>query len=169
MFRFQLIFSCLCFVLTPSWAQNSQIRRQAEEMGEALLRKDYVAFTRFTYPKILKEMGGSPKLAASIEKQMKEMENQGVKILSLSYGVPSSVVKHHGEWQCTLPREMILTTSQGRILAKSTLIAISVDQGNNWYFIDPGERDLKTIRLSLPKLSQLIFLPSPEAPEFLGP
>lgn len=157
------LFSLL--VSLSSSAQNS-VKQQAEQMGNALVRKDYATFITFAYPAIVKEMGGSGKMAAAIEQQMKGMESTA-QILSISYGDPSSIIREGKELQCTLPQQMTLKTPQGKVLTKSTLIAISQDEGTRWYFVDIGERDINAVRTSLPNISRKLILPKAEAPQFI--
>lgn len=131
-------------------------------MGKALMSKDYSSFVSYTYPNILKDMGGRDKMVETVKKQMADLEAQGVKILSLSYGEPSAIIKEKKELQATLSQEMIFETAEGKVQAKSTLIAISTDDGKHWYLVDPGERDLETVRITLPNISKNLVLPPNE-------
>lgn len=155
----------LCF-FGAAQAQNN-IQQQARAMGEMLMKKDYLHFVNYTYPKLLAEMGGKEKMAASIQHQMEQMEQNDNHILGLEYGTPTSVIKQKDELQCTIPQMMTLKVGQGKIIAKSTLIAISQDKGAHWFFVDAGDRDMATIRASLPNISKLITLPAPEPPKFV--
>jgi len=157
----------LFLTLISSWsfAQNS-VKQQAEEMGNALVRKDYKAFVAFAYPAIVQEMGGPQKMTTAIGQQMKAMES-AAEILSISYGEPSSIIKEGKELQCTIPQQLTLKTPQGKVLTKSTLIAISQDEGLHWYFVDIGERDINAVRTSLPNVSRKFILPKAEAPQFI--
>ena len=47
---------------------------------------------------------------------------------------------------------------------KSTIIAISKDQGKTWKFIDPFGMSLNQLRIYLPELSEEIILPEVEEP-----
>lgn len=165
-FRSLLLSALLIFVCNTIQAQND-IQQQANAMGEALLKKDYLNFVVFTYPKLLKEMGGKEKMAASIQQQMEQMEQKGTQVIGLKYGTPSSIIKQKDELQCTIPQTMTLKVKEGKIMAQSTLIAISQDKGAHWFFVDAGERDMATIRASLPNVSKLLTLPTPEPPKFV--
>jgi hypothetical protein len=165
--RFFILLCCLLGFQLQLTAQ-SNVKTQAEKMGQALVSKNYVDFTRYTYPKILKEMGGTEKMAATIRSQMENMEKTGVKILSLSYGEPSEIIKEKKEWQCTVPQIMTLKINSGKIISKTTLIAISQDEGKQWYFVDAGERDLETVRITLPNLSKKLVLPPMEMPQMIS-
>ena len=148
-------------------AQTGGVREQADLMGRALLNKDYKTFVTYSYPAIVDQMGGPEKMAASIARQMESMAATA-EIQSISYGTPGAAIQEGKELQCTVPQEMVLKTQQGRILARSTLIAISKDGGKRWHFVDAGGRDISAVRESMPNVSRKLVLPAEEAPRFLG-
>lgn len=157
----------LLLISTVSFGQQADIiRKQAEQMGNALLQKDYKTFVTFTYPPIVKQMGGADKMAGSIHKQMEEMQRSAT-IQSITYGQPSAVISEGQELQCTVPQEMIIKTQQGKIKTVSTLLAFSRDKGAHWYFVDAGDRNIATIRTSLPNASKKLVIPKPVPPQFL--
>jgi hypothetical protein len=160
------MITLIALLFSVSAFAQPNVKQQAEQMGRALMQKDYSTFVTFTYPAILQEMGGAEKMAAAIEKQMKGME-QTAQIVSISYGEPSAIIVEGKELQCTLPQQMTLKTPQGNILSKSTLIALSQDEGQHWYFVDAGERDIAAVRTSLPNVSRKLVLPKPEPPQFV--
>lgn len=138
---------------------QSSIQSDAENMGKALVAKDYDIYVNYTYPKLMKDMGGRGKMKETIRKQMEDLENQGIKIISVTYGEPSVIIKEKKELQATLPQHMQFESANGKITAQTTIIAISQDDGAHWYFVDPGERDLETVRITLPNLSRKLVLP----------
>lgn len=165
----KLAFIALFFFsgITVFAQENNNVKQQATEMGNALLKKDYISFVEFAYPKIVRQMGGKEKMAGSIQQQMEGIEKGGSHIVALDYGDPSTIIKEKKELQCTIPQTMTLRISGGRVLSKTTIIAISQDNGEHWYFIDAGERDLATVRISLPNISKRLTLPAPAAPQFI--
>ncbi|MBS1740268.1 MAG: hypothetical protein JST88_06975 [Bacteroidetes bacterium] len=160
-----LFTSLLLIFSTLSFAQN-KVKEQAKQMANALLQKDYASYINYTYPSIVKEMGGREKMISAIENQMKSMEPTA-QILSIDFGQPSSVIQEREELQCTIPQQMVLQTPQGKVQTQSTLIGISKDEGNHWYFVDIGDRDLNAVRTSLPNISRKLILPKPEPPQFV--
>ncbi len=167
MSRLALLVVLLLSSLQPAFAQNNNIKKQAEQMGAALLAQDYLGFVEFTYPKVLEQMGGKQKMATSIAQQMKGMQDGGILLESISYDPPATPIKEGKELQTTITQKMVLKLQQGRILAKSTIIAISPDNGNRWYFVDAGERDNATVRQTLPNISKSLVIPKPSQPEML--
>jgi hypothetical protein len=48
---------------------------------------------------------------------------------------------------------MVMQNKNKQIEVKSTLIALSTDEGNKWYFFDPGSQTLSSIRAMVPEVS----------------
>src|SRR5260221_6208895 len=65
---------------------------QAKEMNDAFARKDYERFADFTYPKVIELAGGRDQMLKGIPQQLKEMEAEGVVILSSTTGSPTQFV-----------------------------------------------------------------------------
>ena len=156
------IFFSFLFLITAfnlGQAQENNIKTQAEMMGKALLDKDYAAYVGYTYPAIAQQTGGIEKLTASIKQQMELLSNQGVKVISIKYGEPSVIIKEKDELQSVILQTMVFTSKEGNIETETGIIAISKDNGKHWYFIDPGEKDLETVRHTLPNISKKLVLP----------
>ena len=49
----------------------------------------------------------------------------------------------------------------------STLIAISNDKGENWYFVDTTGKDIKALQKLLPNLSDDLKIPKMTQPIFI--
>lgn len=151
----------ILFFHSLGWSQNS-IREDAKQMGEYLLKSDFEHYVNYTYPKVMKDMGGRQQLKQTLKKQMEELLLQGVNIESIKYGEPSVILKEKKELQATLPQEVIFKTPNGKILSTSSLICISQNDGESWYFIDPGERTLDILRITLPNLSKKLIISPPQ-------
>ena len=138
LYRMRLILTALLLLTTfSSFAQSSTVKLQAEQME------------------------------ANIARQMEAMESGGAKIIDLSYGAPSAIVKEGSELQCTIPQHMVVELSVGKVASGSTLIALSNDNGKRWYFVDAGERDLATVRKSLPNVSKALKIQKPTPPQLI--
>jgi hypothetical protein len=164
--RFISGFLVLVLFCSAASAQGD-ITAQATWMGNALMTKDYQTFVNYTYPAIMKQMGGRDKMAEAIKKQMQGIEEAGSKIIALSYKNPTTPITAGKELQCTITQEMSLQVKGGKVLAASTLIAISKDNGAHWYFVDAGDRDISAVRASMPNISKSLTLPPPQPPRLL--
>jgi hypothetical protein len=148
-------------------ADNAAIKQQAEQMGKALLMKDYKTFLKWAYPPLLKLMGGNQKMLETLELGNIQMEEQGTTFISVKYGEPSTIIQTKDEWQCTLPQIFEMKINNGKLIGNSTLICISNDNGKTWYFIDSSDKSLETIRKTLPNISAALIVPTPKEPIFI--
>ncbi|HYV93672.1 MAG TPA: hypothetical protein VE978_17995, partial [Chitinophagales bacterium] len=143
-----------------------QIKEQAEAMAQLLLKKDFKSFAKFTHPKIVEMMGGEQKMIEGMEKDLKEMESQGTGFLNVTIGEPSKVIVVNNELQSTVPQTIEMKVPNGRLVAKSTLIAISTDNGKTWYFIDTSGKDIQAMKKIFPNLSEELVISEKQQPIF---
>lgn len=161
------LFISIGFAQTqPASEYNQTIKKQAETMGQALLKKDFTTFVQFAHPAILTMAGGKQKMVEGLSQGLKAMEAQGGGILNVAVGEPSRVLTTKDGLQCTLPQVMDLKVPNGKLVSKSTLIAVSTDKGANWYFIDTSGKDLATMQKVIPSLSSELVIPPTEEPKF---
>jgi len=173
--RFSIIFfAALLFLFsanaqtgnTDSTAMNTTLKQQADTMAQLLLKKDYNNFIKYTYPAIITMAGGKEKLLAGLTTAMKNMEAQGFTFSKIELGEPSKMIRTDKELQCTVPQILELKTTDGRLVTKSTLIAVSKDNGRKWYFIDTQGKDISTLKKQLSNLSSALVIPAKEQPLF---
>lgn len=150
----------------PSPMQKT-IRAHAEKMGRFLFDKNYTGFAQYTYPKILEMMGGAANMAKAIEDGNKEMAEHGMSITKVTIGEPSAIITAGNELQCTVPQTIEMKTPEGRLVAHSTLIAISSDGGKTWHFLDTSRKPLKALQQFIPNLSNDLVIPEKEEPVML--
>jgi len=145
---------------------SKTVKEQAETMGQLLLKKDFKSFAKFTYPKIVEMMGGEQKMIEVMEKGSKEMESEGTSFLNVTIGEPTKIITMENELQCMLQQTIEMKVPNGRLITKSTLIAISTDNGKNWYFVDTSGKDIQAMKEALPNLSGELIIPEKQQPTF---
>ncbi len=141
-----------------SSSYSAVILEQANTMGQLLLKKDFKPFVKFTYPKIVEMMGGEEKMIGILEKSFTEMESSGTGFLKVAMAEPTPVISVGNELQGTLQQTIEMKLPVGKVVTKSTLIAISGDNGKNWQFVDAGAKDIETIRKILPNVSDKLTI-----------
>src|SRR5256885_6323453 len=112
---------------------------QAQEMSDAFARKDYQRFVDLTYPKVIEMAGGRDKMLSSMTQQIKEMEAEGVVMLSSSSGAPTQFVRDSGSIYALLPMTVKAKAKDGIFQSEGSTIAVSSDGGANWTFVDRSE------------------------------
>ena len=143
---------------------STALMQQATKMGSAFVSGDYKTFAKYTYPLVLKSMGGATRMADVLTKTTNDMKLQGMSFSNITFDAPSKIVKSGKELQATIAQHTEIKLSQGRLISTSTLIAVSSDNGINWTFIDTSNKDMATLRKALPNLSPAINIPPQQPP-----
>lgn len=163
-----LSFYFYFFTVFTSYSQVKEapqnLKQQATKMGVAFVSGDYTTFANYTYPLILKSMGGAVRMADVLTKTTNDMKLQGMSFSNITFDEPSKIVKSGKELQATIAQHTEIKLAQGRLVSTSTLIAISTDNGSNWTFIDTSNKDMATLRKALPNLSPTITIPPQQPP-----
>lgn len=137
---------------------------QAQEVNDALQRRDFSRMMDLTYPKVIEAAGGRAKMIASLARGMKEMESEGVSVLSSTAGAPTQIV-HVSEWiYAVVPTTLKVKAKDGIFQTESNMIGISSDQGANWTFIDAGGKDHRELKSLLPAAADALKLPAEKEP-----
>jgi len=143
---------------------SQHLKSQADKMGQAFTTGDYKTFARYTYPLIVRSMGGTDKMAGVLEKGANDLKAQGMSFGAIRFDEPSAVIRNERELQATIAQHTEIKLRQGRLVNTSTLIAVSADNGHNWTFIDTSNKDLETLRKAMPNLSKALILSPPQPP-----
>lgn len=142
------------------------IRSQAEIMRQALIDGDYKTFIKYNYPKVIELMGGEKNLIQILEKS----NTSGYKLIAVSLGDVSDVVSSGSQLQAVISQIVVVRVDDGnkhgRLLTKSSLVAISDDKGKNWTFVDTSGKNLDIIKSIIPSLSSKLVIPQMSQPVF---
>lgn len=138
---------------------TNEVKKQANEMGDAFIKGDYKYFVKFTHPTLIQAMGGENKMIATLTKTINQTKSQGVSFLSITFDNPTKIVKTKNELQCTIAQHLTAQVPNGKTTNSSTLIAVSMDNGKKWYFVDTTNKDISQIKQLLPNLSSEIVIP----------
>ncbi len=138
---------------------ETMLLKQADKMGKAFVAGEYEEFAKFTHPTIVIMMGGKKKMITEIARSFDLIKKDGVNFESMSYGTPSEIIQYEGQLQCTLPQIIEMKVGTETVTANAITIAVSMDNGANWYFIDPTGNDITTMRKIIPTLSPALKIP----------
>jgi|GEM_PF-573961 len=141
----------------------STMIKQANEMAQSLINKDYEKFSEFAYPKIVSALGGKDKYIQIMENS----NSNGSTLSKVTFGKPVKIVDTGTELQTVLPQTLEIKIPAGLLVSEGALIAISPDKGETWYFIDTGGNNLDRIRTQLPNISTDIIIPILKEPVLL--
>lgn len=161
----------LLVVVVACFQARAQVRGAAEnlkqaasQMGGVFVNGDYKAFVNYTYPPVVRLAGGTANMAAMLEKSIGDMKAQGTSFTHVSFDEPSAMVTSGKELQATIGQHIELKLKDGRLMVRSTLIAISADNGLHWIFIDTSNKNVDALRKAFPNLSPMLVIPPPAPP-----
>ena len=155
-------------IATPSPAPTAEnypsLVAQSQEVNDAFRRRDFGRMVDMTYPKVIEAAGGRDKMIALLAKGMKEMEAEGVSVLSSTAEAPTQIV-HVSDWiYAVVPTTLKVKAQTGIFKTESSMIGISSDHGANWTFIDAGGKDHKQLKSFLPAPADELNLPAEKEP-----
>jgi len=137
---------------------------QAKEVNDAFSRKDFARFMDLTYLKVIEMAGGREQMVAAMNKELKEMESEGVVLLSSTSGAPTQFIHDSGSIYAVLPITLKVKAQEGIFQSEGSMIGISSDGGANWTFIDSSGKDLSELKKLIPGIADKLSLPPPKPP-----
>lgn len=117
-----------------------------------------------TYPKVIEAAGGRDRMISALTKGMKEMETEGVVVLSSTAGAPTQIIQVSGSVYAVLPTTLKVKAQDGIFQTESSMIGISSDGGANWTFIDAGGKDRSQLKGFLTDAVDKLNLPPETQP-----
>jgi hypothetical protein len=155
-------------VAAPSPAATAEnypsLALRAKEVNDAFNRKDFTRFMDLTYPKVVEMAGGREKMLAAMNKELKDMEAEGVVLLSSTSGAPTQFLHDSGSIYAVVPNTLKVKAQDGIFQTEGSMIGISPDGGVNWTFIDASGKDLSELKKLLPGIADKLSLPPDKPP-----
>ncbi|HEX5268885.1 MAG TPA: GDSL-type esterase/lipase family protein [Gemmataceae bacterium] len=169
-----LLTGLLCVTLSaPEPGDDKQeaaaVKAKAEEVLQLLQKGEYKKVAGRTHPRVVKEMGGSEKMADTLAAKMKQLKEQGYEVRSLKANDPTTSATVGDERYVVVPYTMEMKSPGGKTTVESYLLAISSDKGKTWTFVDgAGLADVEAQKKLLPDLPPppTLRLPRTQRPVF---
>jgi hypothetical protein len=149
---------------TASAENYPSLAVQAKEVNDAFKRKDFARFMDLTYPKVIEVAGGREKMVATMNNELKQMESEGVFLLSSTSGAPTQFIHDSGSIYAVLPIILKVKAQDGIFQTEGSLIGISSDSGANWTFIDASGKDQSELKKLIPGIADKLNLPPDKPP-----
>jgi len=140
------------------------IKAEAENSSRAFMNGDFGKLLDSTYPKLIELGGGREKVLSLIEGQMKEMRDEGMKIIAYTMGEPEPSVRAGAKLVAILPLKLRMESREYKMELSSFWLAVSTDEGKSWKFISGSSLNSDTLKLVLPEAVGKIKLPVVEQP-----
>jgi len=144
----------------------TKMLQQADDMGKKFIAKDYKAFLKYSHPAVIKSMGGEDRVYDQTVRDLKDLENKEVTFAAIKFGVPSKIIAVGDERQAVIPEIIEMYIPGGKLTNTASMLAISLDKGANWYFVDTGGHNLLNMKNLLPSLSDELVIPEPQDASF---
>lgn len=124
---------------------------EGEKMENAFLKDNYDVFVNFSHPKILEMAGGKDKMVEMLSKhdEVKEVKDM---LIDTELSLPSKLIIQDSIYQCVVSQKQIMNFDGQKYFTLSSLLAISYNKGENWFFIS-GTKSLAKIQTLFPELS----------------
>lgn len=111
--------------------------------------------------------GGTEQVLAAIRRAKAEFDKQGLVIEGVELEPPARIVASGKDLFAVLKQVGTMKVPQGRFRARSFLLGISKDGGENWRFADGSALDKRTAKKVFPTFPDELELPKPQMPEQL--
>jgi hypothetical protein len=165
----------LCLLLTLGLlplasAQNpyrDQILIQARVITRATEKNDFNTQAKKAYPALQAQMGGAEKMAQSLKEKSKKLFSMGIDLKEIQLGEPDSLYKAGKEWHCMLSQSIIFDTPPGKLKQESWFLAITNNNGIDWYFIDVSNLNEKKIKELFPDFNPALKIPAEKKAQLL--
>ena len=165
----------LCLLLTLGLsplasAQNpyrDQILIQARVITRATEKNDFNTQAKKAYPKLQEQMGGSEKMAQALKDKSKKLFSMGIDLREIQLGEPGNLFEAGQELHCLVSQTIIFETPPGKLKQASWLLAITNNNGKDWYFIDVSNLNEKKIKELFPEFNPALKIPAEKKAELL--
>ncbi len=151
--------------------QITTVKAQARIFADATIKKDYPIVMKYTIidamPKARLNVMTEDHVLKILQTADSQREKQGVAIKSIRFGNVLSMVRVNFEFECTLEQITETKMQVGRIISKSTLLALSKDNGVSWKFADATGRTKEEMRSLIPRLSDGLIFAKVERQQFV--
>lgn len=136
-----------------------KLKSTAELLAKATVASDFKTVVKYTYPKVVKAMGGPDKIIAVMNKGFQDMKSQGAAFKDAIIGEPGQILTGRTEFYSVVPLKLIMESNGEKFYTTSSLLAISADKGKNWTFIDAGNMTKAQLKQFFPEVYTKLIIP----------
>src|SRR5687768_6784230 len=108
-----LLVLLICHSSIAQDIDTNILKAQTREMTEAFMNADYKKFVSFTYPRVVRMMGGEEKMVSFLSQQVKAWKEQGYSFRSLTTSLTSLKAKAGKEIHCVVSQYLVMDVPGG--------------------------------------------------------
>lgn len=153
-----IILFLVFFNLLHSQTPDENLVSDLNKAKLLFLNKRFEAYSDFVYPNVFKISGGREKVISLSRSAVEKMEAEGYLFLDINFKNFSKMIKVKNQLEASFTQSILMQTPKGKIESDYTMIAISIDNGENWKFIDTSGNDKETMLKLFPELSDKIII-----------
>ena len=157
----------ICSLVGTGQNLSTTIKVQAMDMGSAFMKNDFATFSKYMHPSIISFAGGREKMKSKMDSAATTMKNFGITFKRYWIGSPGEIINYKDQLQSVLPISTTIKTPLGELIAETSMIVISTDNGKNWYFIDTNVYKVDKLKNVLPDISPKLIIPPQKQPKFI--
>jgi len=113
---------------------------------------------------MVEAMGGEQKIIAMMNEAIVKMNSQGVSIKNAVIGQPGKILNTGTRLYAIVPEKIFLASNDKKFYANGTLLAISVDKGATWTYVDAGNRGDDLLKQFFPDIKGRLTIPKQSPP-----
>ncbi len=156
------IIICITILFSgTNFAQDyaAAIKFDAEKMNAAFLNGDIETLLNYTYPKVFEVVGDRNYMAEQMSDYLMQMQLGGYTIDTATMSSPGPVYVSGPELHCIVNQNIYSTFPGGTLKNDAPLLAVSMDTGLHWYFVDMRNIPANLINILFPDFNPNLKIP----------
>lgn len=150
---------CFFFGLITNSQTKEEVLRDAKITSKATLESQFETVLNYTYPPVLKIMGGKDKALSLVTDTMNTMKKQGFIFKSAEVLEVSEIVNEQNQYRCYVKTKNIMHINKMIITSISYLLGIYNTEGKLWYFIEAKQLSNPMMSSVLPNFKTSLNIP----------
>ena len=131
----------LCVSTVINAADTSYRKLLLKDLDDYLVcwqNENYRCMATYVVPGVVEELGGVEGFIKTMESVPALFEAQGMEldVSSMNMGVPSPLAEHKDVLMSVVPTRIPLKINGERAVLNGSIVALSENQGQRWYYID---------------------------------
>ena len=136
-----IVMMLLCVSTVINAADTSYRKLLLKDLDDYLVcwqNENYRCMATYVVPGVVEELGGVEGFIKTMESVPALFEAQGMEldVSSMNMGVPSSLAEYKDVLMSVVPTRIPLKINGERAVLNGSIVALSENQGQRWYYID---------------------------------
>lgn len=138
---------------------KSNLNKQKEIMTDAWNSGDYEVFADYIFPPMAEKLGGKKAIVAQSKMLIDQMKELNVEFSNQKMGEPSEIVDEEYGLAAFVPSSMTIKMDGENFATKGFMVAVSTNNGGQWFFINGDVLPESVIEKMFPALCDEVAIP----------